>query len=211
MSSRIISSPKFTLIEVMAALVICILGMVAVTSLTSIGLELGHKGIAQSVTYDAAAQFLRFNHQSAKEQWEWLDAFPNSKIPHDDSVIADDTELSWSQSSLFETGNIRIRFLTDDVHADFNSERQRTFTEEEKSKRSVFLYEQLSNAYPNYKVSLRVWKDKVVLNDGAETALLYVEASFPAERPYISRHKETLSLWLFKSGKTSIEPLHHTP
>ena len=197
---------KFTLIELMVVMVVVSVGFVGVATITSVGIDVGSDAIAKSITTDAGEQFLRFNAKKIRKDWSWLDLFPESKIDEDDSVMNDDTELSWSNTTFLESETLKVKFVTDQVNTPFDPEAQKQLEEDEKQLRSVFLCEQLAPDYKKFLVSIRAWHKKTMdPDDGSGEATLFVETSYPANTPYELRYKEVFNLPFYKLPKIALE------
>ena len=191
---------RFTLIELILVLVIVTISFTGFTTMTSVGIDVGSNAVAKGITTDAAEQFLRFNAKLIRNDWNWLDMFPDSRSTDDDSVISDQSVLQWSQTTLVENDIMKIRFVTEDPDEPFDAELHMRHKDE----RSVYLYEQLASAYSKYGVSLRPWKEIKNLGNGSLEATLHVEASYPARMPYESRIKEMYSLSFYKAPEIAL-------
>ena len=208
------SSRNFTLIELVLVMVIITFSFMGVTTITSVGIDVGSEAMANGITTDAAEQFLRFNAGKIREDWSWLDLFPKTKVLYDDSVMSDDTDLIWTNTTILENDSVKVKFVADysKKNSPFNPVAHRQLHDDDKLERSVFLCEQTSEGYKKFLVSMRVWKETTTLDveldpeveeddvvlSAPEEAVLYVEASYPATQPYEQRYKEIYSLQFFK-------------
>ena len=190
----------FTLIELILVLTLVSVGFIGVTTITSIGIDVGRDVIAKGITTDAAEQFLRFNTAMIKDDWMWLDIFPDFRPDNDDSVLSDDTVWGWSNDAFLENDALKIRFVTQDRDAQFS-------VSDPHHKTGFFLVEQRSTEYERFRVSMRAWKNIETLDNGAQQAVLYVEASYPAQKPYKKRQKQVFRLEVFKAIEVALNPL----
>ena len=188
---------NFTLIELVLVMAFVSVGFIGVTSITSLGIDVGRDTIATGITTDAGEQFLRYNAAIIKDDWTWLDIFPDARPTHDDSVLSDATLWGWSNNTFLENDSIKIKFVTQDRDADFDPSSTEHNT-------GFFLMEQQAHGYERFKVSLRSWKKVKTLNSGAEAAILYVEASYPAQKPYSSRDKRVFSVEVFNASEIAL-------
>ena len=172
--------------------------------MTSIGINVGRDVISQGITTDAAEQFLRFNSAMIRDEWSWLDIFPNSRPEHDDAVLSDNTVWGWSNEAFLENDALRIRFVTKDRDAPFSPL-------DSEHKTGFFLVEQESTKYERFRVSMRAWKNIETQSSGSQEAVLYVEASYPADKPYQTRQKQVFSLEIFKPVEIALSNSLPTP
>ena len=93
------------MIEIVLALVILSITQIGVMGLLSVGIDQNNKSISKSCVSDAAEQFLYFNACKIKQNWNWKDAFPL-----DNKYTGDDTQLTWSSTSVNDNPNIKIYF-----------------------------------------------------------------------------------------------------
>ena len=102
-------------------------------------------------------------------------------------------DFSWLDTYVFDSGNTRIYpELTFDPTTDDNS--------------GFFLLEQITGVNTDFSAVIRAWKNVTTGADGAETATLYVEVSWPAVVPYNSaeRQKQQFSLQVFKEPEITL-------
>ena len=198
---------NFTLLELLLVMVVMTIGLMGVTTVTTVGIDVGTDAIAKGIVTDASEQFLRFNAGIIRENDEWLEIFPDSQVVGDDSVLISESSglndsnlLKWSNTTLLENESMKIRFVTDQPNDPFDPEEHK----ENKEERSVFLYEPLTEQYSDYSISIRPWKEKTVFEDGSWEATLYVEASYPATKPYEYRHKEVYSVDFFNAPEIAL-------
>ena len=205
---RLWPTSKFTLIELMVVMVIISIGFVGVTTITSVGIDVGIDAIAESITVDAGEQFLRFNAKMIRDDPSWLELFPETKIEHDDSEMNEDTELTWSNTTFVESESHKVRFVTtyDQQNEEFEPDSQKSLDPDEKQERSVYLCEQLAQDYKKFLVSIRAWRQipKEPDDDFGET-IFFVEASYPATMPYNTRHKKVFSIPFYKVPEIAVE------
>lgn len=188
---------NFTLIELALALTIVSVGFVGVTSITSVGISIGRDAISKGITIDAAEQFLRLNTSRVKDNWEWLDIFPDSRPDYDDSGLSDDTDLGWSNSAFWGNETLQIRFVTRNRDAPFDHKNPENQT-------GFFLVEQQVRQDKGFDVSIRAWKNINDLDNLAQEATLFVEASYPPQKPYVDREKQMFRLEILKAPKIEV-------
>ena len=192
-----IMGSTFTLIELVLVLGLVSLGFIGVTTMTSIGIDVGRDVVAKGITTDAAEQFLRLNSIRIREDWSWLDIFPDARPEYDDSVLSDRTVWGWSDNVFLENDSAKIRFVTQDRNAVFSASAPNHQT-------GFFLVEQQSPKYQRFRVSIRCWKKIESKGNGSEEAVLFVEASCPAEKPYRERQKQMFRLEVFKATQVAL-------
>ena len=188
---------NFTLIELAFSLIIVSIGIVGVTSITSVGISLGRDAISKGISIDAAEQFLRINASRVKGNWEWLRIFPDSRPDYDDSILIDDTDWGWSNGAFWENETLQIRFVTRNRDAPFDHTNPENHT-------GFFLVEQRVRRDEGFDVSIRAWKNINDLDNLAQEATLFVEASYPPQKPYVDREKQMFRLEILKAPEIEV-------
>ena len=182
------SSKKFNFImfEIVFALLVVMFGIFGVSGIIPFGMNSQKTSVTTSYVVDAAEQLLRLNARNIKKNWDWLNVFANSKPDHNDQGT------EWSSMSLFDVDKLRIKpdIDFDPVNID-NS--------------GLFLLEQLDiGGRVEQTAILHFWKDVRESTSNSSDVIIYVEASWPGEKPYYARSKEVFSLQLSKAPERFI-------
>ena len=99
---------RFSLVEIMLALGIVLIGFIGVIALFPIGSQVQKESSIDSFATDAVDQFLTFSSAKIQEDLAWADAFPTEKY------TGDEAELTWSTTSLIDNPNLNIFFAVND-------------------------------------------------------------------------------------------------
>ena len=183
---------SFSLIELVSVIGFVGVGLTGVLSLLSVSLEVGNQAVEKSSAIVAADHFLQYNIAELKNSLSLslLDAFPNSKPMKDDLNFKNHPDFGWSNSSFFENDYVRFRFLTEDRNEAFNPAAHYT---------GYYLVEQLRDGKVDSTKSLRSWKKYEEDPDTrSRRVVIYVEISYPAEKPYPKRKRFIFSEEFFK-------------
>ncbi len=187
---------RMGMLEIVLALVVVILGIVGLIGILPVGLEQHQDAIGTSMAVDAAEQFLHFNASKINEDWSYLDAFPADK------PAGEDTQLTWSSTSLIGSTHVNIKFPASNVDESFDPSTHGS---------GIFLLEQLGTgsdgaSFVEFGAVLRMWKsDFEQFEDGSAKATLCVEVSWAAEKPYDIRQKEVFCLEVYKSPSATVQ------
>ncbi len=179
---------NFTLIELMVAFVILIIGFQSFTALFSTSLSTSQTSVGQTSATDAVEQFLYYASNEIKNDWvSWSQAFPSTKSDWNDSW------LGWSENPIYDIGNVKIEFPSDLLTATFDP----TIDQD-----GIFRVQHLTyNGAADYSAVMRVWKYEEI---SESKLILYAETSWPAEKPYSERSKETYSIDIYVPLKVEL-------
>ena len=180
---------RFSLVEIILALTIMVIGLIGIISLFPIAMETEKKAIIQYQASDAMETFLHFSSSKIKQDWSWSNSFPmNAKYPGDDSQIV------WSETDLIpESENIDIRFKIND--GDIPSVQFNPNTHQS----GVYKLEQKSKGTVEFSSILRCWQTY-------GSVVIHVENSSPPELPYQERDKVEFSLRCVKATAVALRP-----
>ena len=174
---------RFSMVEVVLALVVVIIGIFGVIGSIPVGLRSQKTAMGTSYATDAAEMFLRFSAAEIKRNWNWINIYANEK-PGSNEPSFDEL----SKKTVFIGDNVGIKAPLDlDESQDTNS--------------GFFLLEESTFGHVDFQAVLRVWKDRVINDDLSEHVRLNVEVSWPASVPYGSyeRNKKVFSLEVYKT------------
>ena len=197
---QLAKSSKFTLIELLLALVILVIGFQGFVSLFSTSLDSSHAAIGQTNSTDAIQQFLYLISDNIKDDWAWTNAFPTEKGE------INDTWVGWSDNLIVDSSGVKIDFMSDMAARTVDDMVNSPSINEE----GVFRIRHFSSdENVDFSAKMRVWKKEEIIKrdcgeenivvDFGKKAIVYAEISWPAEIPYNEREKETYSINVFQT------------
>jgi Tfp pilus assembly protein PilV len=104
---QLAKSFEFTLMELLLALVVLMVGFQGFVSLFSASVDSSRAAIGQTNSTDAVQQFLYLISGKIKDNWDWINAFPKEK-----SEI-NDTWVGWSDNPIMNSNGVKIDFMSD--------------------------------------------------------------------------------------------------
>lgn len=180
------TTSKFSMIEIVLALIVVVIGIIGIIGLFPVGMKMQGEAAGKSYAGDAAEQFLRFNASKIAVNWNWINVFADSN--------PGTTPESWGNSPVvvFSSENMTIAAATGFSESQIISGGA-TYN-------GLFRLEQSSGDAVEFAAVLHCWKESSSDNG----ARLYVEISWPEAKPYPAREKATYNLEVFKAPETTI-------
>jgi len=166
---------KFSLMEIMIALGIILIGFIGVIALFPVGLQAQKKSSNESFATDATDQFLTFNSSKIKEDLAWADAFPMEKY------TGDEMELTWSTTSLIDNPNLNILYPVNDP------DNPGEVFDPALHQKGLFKLQQVSQGNIDFQCIIHSWQT-------AGSIILHVVCSYPANLPPAARESISSSL-----------------
>jgi len=201
----------FSMLEVVLALVVIVVGIVGIMSLLPVGFDANRRAIAESNAADAAEQFLHYASSRAAVDWNFLNAFPMEKpdfsghSPDDDSTVrtidpkTSDLDVIWSVGAMQASSSAMIHFAAVNSDDTFDYNRHTT---------GLFRVKQITdNNVVDFDGIMRAWKgiEEFHSNADAVSVILKVEVSHPASVPYANRTKEVFTTEVFRPNAMAID------
>jgi type II secretory pathway pseudopilin PulG len=212
----------FSMLEVVLALVVIVIGIVGIMSLLPVGLDANRQATADSNAADAAEQFLHFASAEAAADWSFLNAFPDSKPSFGDNTSSSisasnldgsspsdpndpghggdsDLDIVWSNAVMLADSSALIHFHAINSDDSFDPNRHGT---------GMFRVKQITdNNIEDFDGIMRAWKETTNydVSGSAVTITLKVEVSHPANVPYINRSKEVFSTEVFRPDLQALD------
>ncbi len=178
---------RFTMVEVVLAIGVILLGVVAVLTLFPVGLKSDRDAVGSNYAADAAQQFLAHIATAAKKDWA---SYIGSSDDTGMIVASRPGETEQDHSDWTRIGTTNLYSTGDN---------------------QIFGVKQGSPAVMDFIAVVRVWKSSVTSQtfsgsgwvdnedeDYEESAGLNVEISWPAEIPYAQRNRELFYREIFK-------------
>jgi type II secretory pathway pseudopilin PulG len=205
---------QFSLIELMLALGVVIIGVCSVMVLFPIGANASRDASMETFAAQAADQLLNFTKyqlslpETASNNWRTrigLDGssslLPNSKPSESDGGL-DCLSTAWSRSTNMSALGLNLFYYSTEADGLFQLVSYRGNPANNFS---------INDTDIDYRVIMRLWTSRIDLNgDGVENnddfrfgTRLNVEASWPAEIPYAQRQTALYTLDVFRPPKTA--------
>lgn len=181
---------QFTIVELAVAVFVIVFGFNGVVSLISAGLQSKNRAVGENTAADAVVQFLNLAKNEILQDWDWTQAFPDSKSTLVDSYVG------WGSNPVFDLEYMTVDFAPDVIAAEFDPSVHQD---------GLFRIRQSNGSSAELTSIVRVWK--VVGSSFTDTSgdlVLHAEVSWPAEVPYAERSKEVFSIDIYKAPVTSI-------
>lgn len=141
---------KFTLIEIILALFIAVVGIIGIMGLMSTGLMKNKETVQKRSVSDVGDQFLHNYASLIKSDWNYIKAIP-------DSMSTDISEHTFSTKSIINSNNLQFNFKTDNISDEFDYEVHKT---------GIFKSKQfLSNNVVDFESEIRAWKILETIDD----------------------------------------------
>jgi len=178
---------RFSIVELLLAFAVLVIVFNGFVALFSSGLDSSQKAIQKSSATESVEYFLKFFSNKIKNDWTWVQAFPDTKSDWTD------TWVGWSNNPVLDKGNVKIDFIADDLNATFSPSTNQD---------GLFRVQYISNNnQADFSAVMRVWKNEEV---AGSKVTLYCEVSWPADIPYDQRKKETFSSDVFKTPEIAL-------
>ncbi len=182
----------FSMLEIIMSLVIASLGLVSVAAMYSTGLDMNRGSVNELVALETADQFLKYNVNKIRGDWDWTNLFANQKP----GTVEPDFNHGWAEDAVFAIGDVRIR-----------PESSMNVLDNDNS--GFFLVEKGSdvNGGSEMLAVIRLWKEVEGRRDCSKTATLHCEISWSALVDYDApaRHKVIVSRDVFKAPYVGIQ------
>ncbi len=189
---------RFTMIELVIALVVIVVAVISIMVLLPKGLDANRGSMSRATAVSALQQFLRYSQNRIHGDWHYVDAFPDAKS----YAAADPDHMEWSTESLSPSQYLELLWLVNEgsPDADFDPQIHNS---------GLFKIIHRSSANDiSFSAIVRAWKEVRDYGDGsdatAKTAVLFAEVSWPAELPYTRRNREVYQITMFLPGEVSV-------
>lgn len=206
---------KFSLVEIVLALVVIAVGIIAIMGLFPAGMQANQSAVSQQVANDAGDQFLRYFASQAKRDWRVINALPI------DRADGDESEILWQTSDasgiINEVPGVALSYNDEDNDGAFDY----LNGPDDNDRSGLFRIVQRTDALaggtvPDFTGVIRAWKSaatykaydretrawsglKPVSPDAGIT--VNVEISWPENRPYANRDKAIYSMDVFRPSE----------
>lgn len=142
---------KFTLIEVVLALLVAAVGIIGTMALMPLGMEKNKESVWNLAASDSADQFLHSCAAKLRADWNYTRIFPNT-IP-----TMSDENIIWSEENFVDSNSVDIKFSTVNSSDHFDLEVNQD---------GMFKVTQVTaGQYQDFTGEIRAWKELITIED----------------------------------------------